>query len=774
MTADKNSLVKTALARFKLAVEATQKQRQREIEDLKFQVPELQWADEVRNQRAGQIIDGVPVPARPMLSIPKIDQPIQLITNQEKAAHLGVQISAIDLEATDDTAEMLQDIYRGIERDSRAQLARSWAFDRAVKCGFGVYRILTEYDEQSDNPTDQKIVIKRILNQNSVYLDPFAQEPDWSDGQWALIVTDLPWDRYVAEFGTVGDEGKQSKLVGMSESELVALGNEQKGWVNGEKESRVVRVAEYFYLEYAKQARGERMVNEPTVCWCKLNAVEVLEETTLPGRWIPIIPVIGKELQTFDEERRFTGVIGPAKGAQMLFNYEVSGAAEASALAPMVPWVGAEGVFEGHEAKWGQANMRRFPYLEYRPKTLNGTEVGRPERNSPSADITSHLALIQVADDAIQAATFTPDPSLGKMTDKDRSGKAIQALQQQSDIGNSNYIQNLKDISVQHEARIILSWIPHYYDRPGRLVRSVAANDDEQPVMINQPHVMDPERKRPMPMQPGQMPPTGPNGQPLEVKHYDLKKGIYGVAVTVGKSYATGRKEGADALGNLFGNIPQTFPVLGDIWAQFQDWPGHDEAAERLKKSLPPNLQKDDSGQPTVEQLQQELQKGAQAFQALQQQLMMAVDQIKTDQAKQQANIAIAKEKEASAQAIEQMKISAELEIARIKAQAEIAKEQIKAQMAGARAQFDAEIANEQQAAEQAHESVENARSREHEKDLSAVDMLNAARDRMHEADEADRGRQHEAGMAEMGHAQTLEQQQQAADLAPEPREGAE
>jgi hypothetical protein len=39
-------------------------------------------------------------------------------------------------------------------------LARSWAFDRAVKCGRGVYRVVTEYDPSASFPGDQHIIIK--------------------------------------------------------------------------------------------------------------------------------------------------------------------------------------------------------------------------------------------------------------------------------------------------------------------------------------------------------------------------------------------------------------------------------------------------------------------------------------------------------------------------------------------------------------------------------------------------------------------------------------
>jgi hypothetical protein len=47
-------------------------------------------ANDVKDQRKPQLIGGVAIPQRPMLSIPSLDHPIQLVLNAEKAAHLGV------------------------------------------------------------------------------------------------------------------------------------------------------------------------------------------------------------------------------------------------------------------------------------------------------------------------------------------------------------------------------------------------------------------------------------------------------------------------------------------------------------------------------------------------------------------------------------------------------------------------------------------------------------------------------------------------------------
>src|SRR5438093_7277475 len=290
-------IVQEALDRFQICVQAEAQQRQREIDDLKFQVPELQWPAEVRDQRTAQTVNGIALAARPMLAIPKLDQPIQLVLNQEKAAHLGVQVHPLTEEADDDTAEVLQGLYRAIEVDSRANLARSWAFERAVKAGRGAYRILKEYDDDSDHPSDQKIVIKRIYEQGAVYFDPAASEPDASDAADAFVADDIPLSRYRREH-------PKSTLARYSDEEFIALGNERPDWVTGEGDGRAVRVVEYFKVEYQTETvtweGGTREKQTRVVRWYKLNAVEVLEEQVWDGRYIPLVPTVRRELTPFD------------------------------------------------------------------------------------------------------------------------------------------------------------------------------------------------------------------------------------------------------------------------------------------------------------------------------------------------------------------------------------------------------------------------------------------------------------------------------------------
>ena len=773
-----------ALDRFKVGSDADVDQRNREVDALRFQVPDLCWPTEVKDQRKPQLIGGVAIPQRPMLSIPSLDHPIQLVLNAEKGAHLGVTIHALSDEANDDTAEIIQGLYRRIEVESRAGLARSWAFERAVKAGRGYYRVMTEPDPDSDDPFDQRIMIKRILQQGSVVLDPFAQEPDFSDGQWAFLVNDMPWSTYKRRY-------PNSQMASFSEDELSAIGMSTQSWVSGDEgEGRAVRVAEYYRMEYETVSRvllddgtdapdGQvpegrtvrtganartRTDKTPVLYWSTINAIEELEpKQAMDGRYIPIIPVIGRELIPFEQERRWVGMIEPNKDAVRLLNYSASSAVEMASLETKAPYTMVEGQEEGHEEEWQLANVRNFPYLRYRNVSLNGTPAPPPQRTQvDTSRLGPSMLLLQQAREFIHEGTGAYESALGQQATNAKSGRAVLALQNQHMAGSSHFLDNLAEISMTYEAKVVLDLIPHIYDRPGRVARILDREDRSKTVMLNQPFRVNPQTQRPVavPSAPPAMPPMGPMGQPGmpppgmppmgmppmarpqgKVLNYELNKGRYGVSVSIGKSYKSRNEEGADEMGNLFQANPALFPILGDIYLKFRDFPGHLEAAERVKKMLPPPLQAQ-GAEPDPQQLQQQLQQASQMVEQLGKALDEKTKLLESDGQKlqQQAQVELQKQdmilqqerEKLQAQTVQaQSDQQAKIEIERMRNETQLAITAMKIRADEANAALAAAIKKD--TADTAHDAtlMQQAAKQGHEQDMADRDRLDAEHDRL-------------------------------------------
>ena len=650
----------TALARFQWSRDAYDQQRQREQEDLAFQVPELQWDQESRRQRESTVVGNLVVPARPTLSIPKLDQPVQMLLNQQRAAHLGVQIHALSEDANSETAETIQGLYRAIERESRAQLARGWAFERAVKCGLGFYRVNTVYDEDTANPFDQKIVIQRILHQDAVFLDPAAQQPDWSDGQFAFLCTWMSLDAYRREY-------PNSQVSTYRDHEaLRALYQETPDWVrlDGSEAQQAVLVAEYWRKDYRDREvvalpdgrfvytdelpagttvpddAPRRTVRDCVVRWSVINGVEaVMPETEWNGKYIPIVPVVGRELVPFSQERRWVGMIRPARDGQRLYNFAASNAVEIGALEPRAPWLMQEGQDEDYEQQWAEANTRNFPVLKYKPTTLMGQPAPPPQRVPIDGNrLTVSMQLLAQADQFIQTSTAVFDPSLGRLNNTDRSGRAVLALQQQSDAGSSHYLDNLATIAMTYEAKVVLDLLPRIYDRAQRVVQILNGEDDPRMVMLNAPFVQNPRTQRPQAVPPG-MP------LPPKAQLFDLRKGVYGVSVSVGRTYQTRLEEGAQEIGQILQAAPGLMPIIGPTYFKFRDFPGAREIADLLKtmRAQQYPFLDHDKGQNDPAALQAHINSLQQQLQQAQQHLKQAAMELETKQAQQQAQIDVAR-----------------------------------------------------------------------------------------------------------------------------------
>jgi hypothetical protein len=251
---------------------------------------------------------------------------------------------------------------------------------------------------------------------------------------------------------------------------------------------------------------------------------------------------------------------------------------------------------------------------------------------------------------------------------------------------------------------------------------------------------------------------------------------LYGVTVSVGKAYKSRVEQGESELGELFQAEPQLFNILGDIYLKFADFPGHREAAERVKRMLPPQA-RDPEGEndPRVEleQAKAMLQQMEAKMKELEPERMKAQVQIETAKAKSGADVQIAQFKGTADVAIARMNNAAKIRVAEITATKETV--------------FEARDDETEAIAlgmEHAHAAAEAEKDRAHERAGRQHEAAMAAAGVGAQAGEAERGRQHEADMGDVGHEQALEQadqaneaamaqQQQAAELAPQPEAGA-
>ena len=463
------------------------------------------------------------------------------------------------------------------------------------------------------------------------------------------------------------------------------------------------------------------------------QGLEIIEEQEWNGEDIPLIPAIGTELQPFNEERRYEGMVRPARDGQKLYNFSASTMVEAASSLPKSPWMGDIEQFAPYLQVWNQANVRLFPFLPYKSISVDGNAVPPPQRvQVDGSTLAPIMMMMQQADDFIQSATATPDPVLGKSNTKNQSGKAIEALQGQSEASNSSYIQNFADVTMQYEAKVGIGMIRRIYDRPGRVAQVLNAEGDVRPVMLNAPFV-EGKNGRPIPAPKG-LPGQTTTQQPQQPKTYNLGTGFYGVSVTVGKSWNTRKEQGAEVLGSIMEKDPELGVVLSPLFLKFMDGPGMAEAADLAREYRDlkyPGIGKSKDGVETPEQLQAKLKAAEMQIQQMQQMGHQMQQELQNQQAKAQAEI----EKV-------QIKAQSDAQVAMLKAQTD-------AQGANAEAALKIELERMQAETEERIELIrqeaENARLASEQAFGAKMLMM----EQRFAAIEAEKGRQQAQEMAE-------------------------
>ena len=645
--------------------------------------------------------------------------------------------------------ELREGLVRRIQRDSEASDARTWAFGRAAIAGRGYWLVMTRY--VPGKTADQEVYVQRIYNQASVTLDPTHEQPDGSDCEWGFVGTDLPWDQYKAEYPL--RNGKKNRLTAadFSDNNWRSLGDDAPDWFTTDDTSkmRFVRVVDYYYtvresreLAMFEDGRAEwvdelpddeaapyttRHVVTKRIKWAKIDGCDddVLDETDWPGHYLPIVKVVGEELQPYDKERRCEGIVRPMMDPCRGNNYIVSKFVERVGLTPIPPIVMAGGQDEGYESEWDAANTRTLSRLHYNQMDSFGRPAPPPFKPDARAEIGDLAMGVQMFQDAIVSTSRVPETALGHVDPSVKSGKLAKALIQQSEMGTSNYLDNLKR-SIRHEARVINDLLYPIYGRAGRMARMMNPSGKMSSVLIGQPFTTqgDGPQARPMPAQPND----------LNAKTYALTPDAeFNVAIKVSRNTDTRRQQITDLIAQIISADPSQMGIIGDMLWKYADAPEHEELEKRYRAMLAPPVQAALQGdQPLPPQVQQQMEQMQQQLQ----QAMELADKNKSDLMKAQMQ-------EQGENQRAQMKAQADVEIERMRLQNALTIATLNANSKASAEMVGHQVARDEQLIGHDHELRVQAVAHEHEAQQVERQAVNAqgqlAAQQAHDAEMAER-----------------------------------
>lgn len=581
---------------YALDLEADRENREEAAEDKKFAAGE-QWDPKVLELRTGL----------PCLVINQVPQFTAQLVGDWRQNRNGIKVVPSENGDTN-VAAVREDLVRAIEDRSRATRVYDSAFESMIQCGDGAFQIGVDY--AADDVFDQDIMIKPIDDPLAVVWDRMSIDPTGRDANHCFVDEAYP----KKEFDTLWPDTETAELSTSYQRDLT-LG----GWVDTD----IVRVTSHWRMIYRDRLlylmengsihaidedtemddliknHGKPVRSRIAPCaYAQMHLVTGYKILSGPYEYklsrLPVIRMTGRVINVSGRRVRH-GLVRFMKDPVRLRNFWRSVAAEQLGYAPKAQWIAPESAVEGREEDFRKAHLSRDPLLVY-----NDDATAPPQRIAPPPMEAALLNEAAVNTQDMKDVTGIHDASLG-IRSNETSGKAIMARQREGDVASITYYDN-GNAALLEGGDVVNQLIGQIYDAT-RIIRVIGQDEASRLVKINDP-----------------ADPTSP----------DLAVGKYDVAITTGPSYTTRRLEAADAMMNAVQVWPQLIQTAGDLIAKAQDWPGSQELAERLRKTIPPQLlegEKDENGQPIEAkpqippELQQQIMEGQQKLQEQEQEL---------------------------------------------------------------------------------------------------------------------------------------------------------
>lgn len=523
----------------------------------------------------------------PALQIDQIGQFIHQVVNDLKLNTPTINVIPSDESSSRETADFLKGMIKKIEYVSQADDAYDMAVEFAIKCSIGF--ILVETDYINDESFEQTFFIRRVVDPFSIYIDHNSVEVDARDSKYGMIFEPM----LVADFGKEYPSKTATNFGEEKEKEL--------------KDEEYINICRYYEIETTSKKRGVRdgniedvvegieyknvrKIKESTVRCYLLSGEDVLEESIFPGKYIPIVPVYGKEMWR-SGKRYLTSLHRPAHDSQKMYNYWADTAAEFLKRAPLISTVAVADSVKNYIEAWKNPNGQAV--LLYDHVDESGSPLPAPYILAPPPVPVGILNERRASADDIKASMGLYAASLG-MRSNETSGIAIERRQNEGNMATLHFGDNCNK-SITHVGRILLSARKSVYDT-SRVVGYIDKTGEHKQAGINGAIVEGQEET------------------------FDIVNGEFDARVTTGPASITMKQESSKFMSELVRSNPEILPMVGDVMFENSDVNGASILADRFKKQLDPMF-KEDEEDPEAVQMKAALEQMQGVVQELQQAL---------------------------------------------------------------------------------------------------------------------------------------------------------
>lgn len=524
------------------------------------------WTSEDRAAREAK--------GRPCIHLDQTNQFLNQIIGNVRKAKRAVKATPKGNGANDQDAERRSSLIMGIEERSQAQPIYLYAFECMIQRAYGFARLVSEYKD--DSSFDQELVLKPVMNPDTVLFSPSYKQPDASDVPEAFLLDRISRRDFKSKYGA---SAKITDFTGeiMGEdhvSDWISEKTVQVGefWRVEHQRSKLLLVdidgtAQIFTEKEWKQAKEllqpaqqaevkrERTVETPKVVQYMTNGVEILDTIPWVGTRIPIIACFGPERWVTvggSAKRELLSMVRFARDPQMLYDFLATQECEEAKMVPKAPFVGAKGQFESDRESWETVSDDPHAFLQYDAITDPTGQAALPPPTRPQ--YAPNFQQYELAKDAaarsLQAAMgITPLPDAAQRRNQ-KSGVALEKIDDLMSLGSFHFVDRFENCFLHNVGWQMNEAITPIYDTEREM--PMAQPDGKRKLMQivgNTSH--------PIEVSTGEYPTEG-----LEQEHIHTGKGEFDVTISTGPAEDSERDEQNQFVDQLIENIA-TLPAPG-------------------------------------------------------------------------------------------------------------------------------------------------------------------------------------------------------------------
>ncbi len=463
---------------------------------------------------------------RPYITVDELSQYTNQIVNGMRTNPLNVTFApgppitaGLDqIQASEKGASLYSDKWREIEYRSYAHEAYATAFENCVDGSYGYMRLVSDF---APGTFEQELTLKGVPDPNTILPDPGFQRPDLLDMTRCTVFEPMEIetfkDRYpkakVVDFGSYLKDASYDRWFLGDDKILLA-----ESWRVKQVLQKVLLVqlpaitppsGTYGFrppstpppmpipAKFLEQMpEGTRVLKEredfvPQVIQQTVNGVEILKETTWPGRYIPIAGCLGRILyldEAGESKRVILSAIRLARDPFMAYCFYRTCEMEAVGQITKNPYWAYEGQVSPEQQQAIAKSIHEPVALLTAKATTPDTGpqiLPLPQRNPMVADLQGFSVGAEEMRRAIQAAMGSGFLPTVAQRQNEKSGVALERIRQTANSGNFHFFDHYKAMR-RAMAVIGEAALDTMYDTR-RQITVRRQNETNEPQWINDP-----------------------------------------------------------------------------------------------------------------------------------------------------------------------------------------------------------------------------------------------------------------------------------------------